>query len=158
MPFCTQCGHQGANADVYCASCGAPQRPAGQNPEFTRPAGPVPDPLSGLTARTASILCYIPTVGWIAAVIVLAARKFKGDHLVRFHAFQGLYLFAAWLAVNWIVRPLAMTLPSHIIRVDHILEALILGVSIFMMVKASHNEPYVLPIIGELAQRSATER
>ena len=91
-------------------------------------------------------------------MIVLAARKFKGEHEVRFHAFQGLYLFAAWLAVSWVVRPLAMTLPSTFVRIDHALEALILGVSIFMMVKASHNEPYVLPIIGELAQRSATEQ
>ena len=119
---------------------------------------PPTDSLSGLTPRTASILCYIPTVGWIAAVIVLAARKFKSQHEVRFHAFQGLYLFAAWLAVKWVVRPLAMTLPSSFVRVDHLLEVLILGVSIFMMVKASHNEPYALPIIGELAQRSASEQ
>jgi uncharacterized membrane protein len=163
MPFCIQCGHQGTNDDIYCANCGARQQPpsssassAGQS--SPRPAGPPPDPLSGLSPRTASILCYIPTVGWIAAVIVLAARKFKGQHEVRFHAFQGLYLFAAWLAVSWVVRPIAMALPSSFVRVDHALEALILAVSIFMMVKASHNEPYVLPIIGELAQRSASEQ
>jgi uncharacterized membrane protein len=115
------------------------------------------DPLSGLSGRTASILCYIPTIGWIPAVIVLAARKFRGDHIVRFHAFQGLYLFAAWLVVSWVIRPLSLALPDHFVRVDHLLEALLLGVSIFMMVKASHDETYVLPIIGELAQRSATE-
>jgi uncharacterized membrane protein len=39
-----------------------------------------------------------------------------------------------------------------------ILHGIILAVSIFMMVKASHDEAYVLPIIGELAQRSATEQ
>jgi uncharacterized membrane protein len=163
MPFCTQCGHQGTDADVFCASCGARQQPPSQATSSAaessfRPAAPPPDPLSGLSPRTASILCYIPTVGWIAAVIVLAARKFKGEHEVRFHAFQGLYLFAAWLAVSWVVRPIAMTLPSSFVRVDHVLEAVILGVSIFMMVKASHNEPYVLPIIGELAQRSASDQ
>jgi uncharacterized membrane protein len=160
MPFCTQCGHQCSDADVYCGSCGARQPGAGPAASTSqpRPSGPAPDPLSGLSPRTASILCYIPTVGWIACVIVLAARKFKTEHEVRFHAFQGLYLFAAWLAVSWVVRPLAMTLPSTFVRIDHVLEALILGVSIFMMVKASHNEPYVLPIIGELAQRSAAEQ
>jgi uncharacterized membrane protein len=42
--------------------------------------------------------------------------------------------------------------------VDHLLELLILGTSIFMMVKTSNNDPYVLPIIGELAQRSAAEQ
>jgi uncharacterized membrane protein len=160
MLFCTQCGNQCGNADVFCGKCGARQ-PSFRNAEPAQDARPTPpqgDPLSGLSPRTASILCYVPTVGWIAAVIVLAARKFKGEHEVRFHAFQGLYLFAAWLAVSWVIRPLAMTLPSSIVRLDHILEALILGVSIFMMVKASHNEPYVLPIIGELAQRSAAEQ
>lgn len=160
MPFCTQCGHQCSDADVYCGTCGARQTGVGSAPSHPteQPPGPPPDPLSGLSPRTASILCYVPTVGWIACIIVLAARKFKTQHEVRFHAFQGLYLFAAWLAVSWVVRPLAMTLPSTFVRIDHALEALILGVCIFMMVKASHNEPYVLPIIGELAQRSAAEQ
>jgi uncharacterized membrane protein len=160
MPFCTQCGHSATAADVFCANCGArqsiaePPRPLSPEARF---AGPGPDPLSGLTPRTAAILCYIPTVGWIPAIIVLAARKFRHDHVVRFHAFQGLYLFAAWLVVSWVVRPFAMSLPDHFVRIDRILEAILLAVSIFMMVKASHNQPYVLPIIGELAQRSATE-
>ena len=169
MPFCTQCGHQASGADLYCASCGARQaggdtRPgdgttAGPAAGFaaSRPVGPAPDPLSGLTPRTASILCYIPTIGWIPAVIVLAARKFRGDHVVRFHAFQGLYLFALWLVNSWVIRPISRALPDHFGRIDPVLEALLLGVSIFMMVKASHDETYVLPIIGELAQRSATE-
>jgi uncharacterized membrane protein len=171
MPFCTQCGHQAKDEDVYCGSCGARQASAGPGPAWgtnpadgraaapsvAQPTGQPVDPLSGLSARTASILCYIPTIGWIPAVIVLAARKFRGDHIVRFHAFQGLYLFAAWLVVSWVIRPLSLALPDHFVRVDHLLEALLLGVSIFMMVKASHDETYVLPIIGELAQRSATE-
>jgi uncharacterized membrane protein len=100
----------------------------------------------------------VPAVGWVAAVVVLASRKFKGDRTARFHAFQGLYLFACWLAVSWIVRPMVSSLPEHFVRIDHILETIILGVSIFMMVKASHNEAFVLPVIGELAQRSAIEQ
>ncbi|HWE49465.1 MAG TPA: zinc-ribbon domain-containing protein [Bryobacteraceae bacterium] len=167
MPFCTQCGHQASDTDMYCGACGARQAGAGPGPAYRTTAGSEPntarlaappvDPLSGLTPRTASILCYIPTIGWIPAVIVLAARKFRGDNVVRFHAFQGLYLFAAWLVVSWVVRPLSLTLPDHFVRIDHLLEGVLLGVSIFMMVKASHDETYVLPIIGELAQRSATE-
>lgn len=167
MPFCTQCGHPATPADAFCAHCGArqgiaePPPPPSSDPRFSGP-GPSsfresPDPLSGLTPRTAAILCYIPTIGWIPAIIVLAARKFRHDHVVRFHAFQGLYLFAAWLVVSWVVRPLAMTLPDHFVRVDRVFEVILLAVSIFMIVKASHDEPYVLPIIGELAQRSATE-
>jgi uncharacterized membrane protein len=104
------------------------------------------------------VLCYIPTVGWIAAVVVLAARKFRNDRIVRFHAFQGLYLFAAWMVVQWVIHPLMSAMPDRVIRIDRILEGLLLAVSILMMVKASHDEPYVLPIIGELAQKSAAEQ
>jgi uncharacterized membrane protein len=160
MPFCTQCGHQAGEHDAFCANCGAPQTRTGRAAPPPPPGqGPtIQDPLAGLSPRTAAILCYVPTIGWIAAVIVLAARKFKNDHIVRFHAFQGLYLFASWLVVTWVIRPMVLALPSHFVRIDHLLEALILVVSIFMMVKASHGEAYVLPIIGELAQRSATEQ
>jgi uncharacterized membrane protein len=97
-------------------------------------------------------------VGWIAAIIVLATRRFKSDKIVRFHAFQGLYLFAAWLMVQWVIRPAMLGMPTHFIRFDHILEGILLAVSIFMIIKTSHDEPYVLPIIGELAQRSAAEQ
>jgi len=97
-------------------------------------------------------------VGWIAAIIVLATRRFKSDKIVRFHAFQGLYLFAAWLMVQWVIRPAMIGMSAHFIRLDHVLEGILLAVSIFMIIKTSHDEPYVLPIIGELAQRSAAEQ
>ncbi len=164
MPFCTQCGHQVTGSDLFCAHCGVRQASGADRPSSAAgpagavPPGPAPDPLAGLSPRTASILCYIPTVGWIAAVVVLAARKFRGERIVRFHAFQGLYLFAAWLVVQWVIRPIAETTSTHVLRLDHILEMLLLAVSIFMIIKASHGEPYVLPIIGELAQRSAAEQ
>jgi uncharacterized membrane protein len=116
------------------------------------------DPLAGLSPRTAAILCYVPAIGWIAAIIVLAARKFKDNHMIRFHAFQGLYLFAAWLVVDWVVAPIVRLNPGPHFPLDTILHGAILAVSIFMMIKASHDEAYVLPIIGELAQRSATEQ
>jgi uncharacterized membrane protein len=163
MPFCTQCGQQANSADAFCGQCGARQS-AGDGPPNPRPAAPnfqnppLHDPLAGLSARTATILCYVPAVGWIAAVIVLAARKFKDDHLIRFHAFQGLYLFAAWLVVDWVVGPVVHFTPGPSRSIETLLHVVLLAVSIFMMIKASHNEAYVLPIIGELAQRSATEQ
>lgn len=152
MPFCTQCGTEVANSAAFCGNCGARQSVA----PGPASSGPAPDPLAGMSPRTAAILCYIPTVGWIAAVIVLASRKFKNDQNVRFHAFQGLYLFATWLLVKW-VAPLIDAGSWTPVRFDHIFEGILLAVSIFMIIKASHQETYVLPIIGELAKRSATE-
>lgn len=164
MPYCTQCGHSVAAGDAFCGSCGFRQAPAGMpgagmgNNPRSYTATPGRDPLAGLSPRVASILCYIPTVGWIAAVFCLAARTFKHNAAVRFNAFQGLYLFAAWLVVQWVIRPMSWLSHPGVLRMDRVLELLLIGVGIFMMIKASHDEVYVLPIIGELAQRSATEQ
>jgi len=38
-----------------------------------------------------------------------------------------------------------------------VIQALLLGASIFMMVKAAHDEAYSLPLFGELAQKSMAE-
>src|SRR5579863_658475 len=145
MPFCTQCGHQAGDGDAFCANCGSRQGAAQASARSTPSASvppPAHDPLAGLSPRTAAILCYVPAIGWIAAVIVLAARRFKDNRMIRFHAFQGLYLFAAWLIVDWVVGPIVRSTPGHYFPIDSLLQAVILVVSIFMMVKASHNEAY----------------
>jgi uncharacterized membrane protein len=148
MPFCNHCGHEVHPRDTFCAKCGARQPvPASQPADF----------LAGISPRTASILCYIPTLGWIAAVIVLATQRFRNDRTVRFHAFQALYLFAAWLFVQWALKPVFSDEFTHVGFVK-ILEGVIIGLWIFMMIKAAHEEAYVLPVIGELAQKSAAER
>lgn len=118
---------------------------------------PTRDALDGIPPRTASILCYIPVIGWIAAVVVLAARKFRHNPTVRFHAFQGLYLFAAWLFIDWAVSPVFRNLAEPMYRIDKALQVLIVAASIFMIVKCAHEETYSLPIIGDLAHRSANE-
>jgi uncharacterized membrane protein len=41
--------------------------------------------------------------------------------------------------------------------IHSLVELLLLGMSIFMMVKAAHNETYSLPLFGELAHRSVAE-
>jgi len=155
MPFCCQCGRRTAETDVYCAACGARQ--------------PVqaPPQKDGISPRTASILCYIPVVGWIPAIIVLASRRFRQEAAVRFHAFQGIYLFVIWLLVDWVIAP--ATALSHLAARTHIwfgpgfflggvLKLLVLGCWIFMLLKASEGVRYKLPLVGELAERSVAEQ
>jgi uncharacterized membrane protein len=108
-----------------------------------------------MSGRTASILCYVPGVGWIASIVVLASEKFRDHRDVRFHAFQGLYLFVAWLLDGWVLRPMFSMVPR--MPINSLVELLLLGMSVFMMVKAAHNETYSLPLIGELASRSVAE-
>ena len=150
MPFCSQCGNQVAPVDVYCARCGARQ------PLVDAPPAASGDPLSGITPRAASILCYIPGVGWLAAIAVLASHRFRGNRTVRFHAFQGLYLFVAWLMNGIVVHPMfdGMVPGLHL---DSIVYVALLVMSVFMMVKASQDEAFSLPLFGELAHRSMTD-
>jgi uncharacterized membrane protein len=150
MPFCSQCGNKVGDVDAYCARCGTAQPSAGPTPISV-------DPLASVSPRTLAVLCYIPIVGWIASVIVLGARRYRNDFNLRFHAFQGLYIFAAWLLVNWAIEPFFSSLPHHFFRLDHLLEFVLLGVWVFMLIKTSHGEAYSLPVFGELAQRSAQE-
>jgi uncharacterized membrane protein len=113
------------------------------------------DPLAGIDGRTASILCYIPWVGWIMSIIVLASERFRHDRAVRFHGFQALYLFVAWLMEDQAIWPLLRhgdMWPLH-----GVLQAVLLGAAIFMMIKAAHQQQYSLPLIGDLAQKSMTD-
>lgn len=148
MPFCTQCGNPVTGYDQFCWRCGTRQ-PATTVP----PVGQ--DPLTGVSPRTASVLSYVPGVGWIACIIWLASDRFRPDRIVRFHAFQGLYLFVAWLMNAWVVRPISYLSPHF--QIDKLFDLVLLIMSIFMMIKASHDEAYSLPLFGELAQRSVAE-
>jgi uncharacterized membrane protein len=97
-------------------------------------------------------------VGWIAAIVVLASKSFRNDRTVRFHAFQGLYLFVAWLIVQWVFKPFSFFMPGPHIPLAGIMQVALLALSVFMMVKASHDELYSLPVLGELAERSLAEK
>src|SRR5215813_8679401 len=108
MPFCSQCGNQLGGPDRYCSRCGAQQpAAAGEAPPPPRNnAATGSDPLASVDGRTASILCYIPGVGWIMSIIVLASERFRRDRMVRFHGFQSLYLFVAWLIEQQVLGPM----------------------------------------------------
>jgi uncharacterized membrane protein len=152
MPYCCQCGKQVKPADVFCAVCGAQQPAAATTPT---------DFLGSISPRTASILCYIPIVGWIPAIIVLAASRFREDREVRFHAFQGLFLFVAWLIVDWVLGPVFhfTTFRSGAVPpIAGLLKAAVIGVWIYMMVTVSQGRVVRLPVIGELAERSVSEQ
>ena len=120
--------------------------------------------MHGVSNRNASLLCYIPMVGWVAAIVVLASERFRRETQVRFHAFQGLYLFVAWLMIEWVISPAlsisddwASGFPMHRLFTRG-LQLLIFAAWVFMIIKVSHDESYKLPIIGELAERSVSEQ
>lgn len=156
MPFCTQCGTQVGDTAAYCGHCGTAQpHPAGSSGSRSTPP-PSRDFLDGLTERNASILCYIPVFGIIPSIIFLSSQKFRHNHRVRFDGFQSIYLFVAYLIVSS-AGPFFLFGLFHR-RTGNILESLISLCWIFLLVKAAQNEQVRLPIIGDLAERSASEQ
>ena len=116
-------------------------------------SSPTPAASTGMSNNVAGALCYLFT--WVTGLIFLLIEPYKNDKTVRFHGFQGLYLFVAWLIEEQVMRPIFGRIPG--MHLHALISALLLGASIFMMVKAAHDEAYSLPLFGELAQRSMTE-
>jgi uncharacterized membrane protein len=153
MPYCSQCGCAAGEHDRFCGRCGAAQPSANAGPPGAHPQPG--DPFAGISPKTASILCYVPWVGWVAAVVVLASNRFRGDRTTRFHAFQGLYLFVACLLNEWVLRWIPWPFPN--VQLHGLISVGLLIMAIFMMVKAAHEQAYALPLFGELAARSVAE-
>lgn len=144
-----------ANA-AFCAHCGTPQ------PGSYRRAAPTPaaSPFDSITPRTASILCYIPVFGIIPAIIILASQRFRGNPIVRFNAFQSVYLFVAWLIVSTALPIILLGMPGWGLE-SGMLQLIKLGFLvcwIVLLVKASQGEQLHLPVLGDLAARSTTEQ
>jgi len=166
MLFCSNCGGPVNAGDAFCGKCGA--RQPGAPAPGPASAGATPPPLSaspgarpganagGLTPESASTLCYVPWFGWIASIYVLASERFRAERETRFHAFQGLYLFVVWLIVNQVLVP--MFRMPFVPNLGWPLRMAVIGVGIYMVVKTSQRVRVVLPIIGELAEKSASEQ
>lgn len=157
MPFCPHCGSAVGGRDQFCGNCGGRQ-PTSAGGDFW----------SHLSPRNVALLCYIPWVGWIAAIVALASERFRTDSRIRFHAFQGLYLFVAWLMVEWVVSPFLqlsrfgfpgadMATPA-LRLIPGLLQLAVLAAWILMLVKVTQNQDYRLPLLGELADRSVSEQ
>jgi len=159
MIYCSNCGGPVQTADTFCGKCGTRQPDAGVGAPSPPNSGAVPGPMPAVDAispQTAATLCYVPWVGWLAAIYVLAADRFRRERDARFHAFQGLYLFVVWLIVDRVIAPLFRF--GFLPGLGWPLRLAVIGAGIFMLVKTSQRERYKLPVIGDLAEKSASEQ
>jgi uncharacterized membrane protein len=115
--------------------------------------------LQTIRPSTASTLCYVPFAGWVAALVFLATQRFRTDRLVRFHAFQGLYLFVVWLLVDIAIGSFFGFAGVAARRaVTGSLKLSVMCGWIYMLYKTSNGEVIRLPFLGELAERSVAEQ
>jgi uncharacterized membrane protein len=116
----------------------------------------------GVAPNVGGLLCYVPCcIGLIFSIV--AAIVEKQSRFLRFHAFQSLLFHAAAFALAIALQVLQIVLAiihlgalGLLISLFHVLIGVgLLGISIFLMIKANGNEEFELPVIGEMAKKWA---
>jgi uncharacterized membrane protein len=154
MPYCSSCGNE--MTGPYCGKCGAPATGA------ARPsAGPTSISTSGgLADNVAGALCYI--LGLITGVIFLVVAPYNTKPGIRFHAFQAILFNVAWTAA-WIVIAMVIAMMPYSLSValaglSGLISLAFFALWLFLMYRAYQNEPFVLPVIGPIAQQLANKQ
>jgi uncharacterized membrane protein len=153
--FCSACGGQMADGATTCPGCGKSVSVGGG-----AAAAPAPATSSG-NDNIIALLCYSP-VAIVGIIMGLAVEPYKNSKLVKFHAFQSLFLciglFVAFFAVGIIGGILgAMFAPLALLMFPlyFILWAGSIVLCIMMMIKSYKGEMTKLPIVGNFAAKQA---
>ena len=143
MAFCSNCG--ASVEGRYCPKCGTAVDSA------ATPVGPGP-PLSapGLRENVAAALCYIPF--FVAPIVFLVLEPYSRNKLIRFHAFQSIFLNAAMVIVWTVLR---MVLPLVMWRLFGLLDLAFAILWICMLLMTYQGKKIALPVIGDLAAKQA---
>lgn len=159
MPFCSKCGSEVKPSDVFCGRCGERQPGAGPAAGPTNQAKQAgQDPFAGIDNRTTSTLCYIPFVGWVPSIYVLTVDRFRNSNDVRFHAFQGLYLFVGWLVYNWVIESILETMLDRTYLVTRVVKLAFVAAWVYMMVQTKAGNTVRIPYVSDLADQSIAEQ
>jgi len=100
---------------------------------------------TGLQENVAALLCYLAL--WATGLIFILLET--ENKFVRFHAMQSILVFGSLSVISIILTPLGAI--GYGVAVAAALLALVLWV--VLMVKAYQGEKYMLPVVGELAEK-----
>lgn len=147
MAFCATCGSQGEGQ--FCAKCGSR---IGAAPAAG--SGPTIQTSAAMADNVASALCYL--LGLITGILFLVLPPYNRNPVIRFHAFQSIFLHAACIV--------AMIGFNIFVGILHMVGIYFLGSVIwmacfilwlYMLLQAYQGKMVVLPVIGPLAQQQA---
>lgn len=115
------------------------------------PAVSIP-PISapGLPENAAAALCYL--FGFVTGIIFLVLEPYNKNKLIRFHAFQSIFLNVVVLVI-W--EALRIILPWGIWRLIGLIDLLFFILWIYMLLQTYQGKKVVLPVIGDLAEKQA---
>lgn len=154
--FCSGCGAQMADGSTACPSCG---KSTSQGVGGAA-AAPAPATSSG-NDNVIALLCYSP-IAIVGIILGLAVEPYKNSSLVRFHAWQSLCtsvaLFVAIFGLSIVGGIMTAVFPPIAILLGLLWFGVmigLLGLAVFMMVKAYNGSMYKLPIVGAFAAKQA---
>jgi len=143
MAFCPNCGS--AVDGRYCQKCGA-----AVDSTATPAPNPAPAASSGMPENTAAGLCYV--LGFITGIIFLVLEPYNKNKLIRFHAFQSIFLSVIAIAVRY---ALFLILPWSAFALGALVSLAFFILWVFMMIQTFQGKKVVLPVIGDLAAKQA---
>jgi len=143
MAFCPSCG--AAVEGRYCAKCGTAVDPAAPPAASIQPVS-----AAGLPENTAAALCYL--LGLVTGIIFLVLEPYSKNKLIRFHAFQSIFLHVAVIIVWFVLRTV---LPWGIWYLISLIDLAFFVLWIFMLIQTYQGKKIVLPVIGDLAAKQA---
>lgn len=166
MPFCINCG---ANIDgKFCGRCGtavgSEPSSAGSSfgfepprPDPNRSQGPITPSAAVIPEESAAALCYM--FGILTGVLFLTLEPYSRNRNIRFHAWQSIFLFGGITVLYMFEMMISFLLPGFLTALLWFATALaslgMVGIWLYLMWKAYHNERVVLPIIGDMALRQS---
>lgn len=178
MAFCANCGAEVQGK--FCAKCGAPVG-AGAAPPPPPPEQPYTAPqqsyvppqqgfgqqqgysapqAGGLTDNMAAALCYV--LGLITGILFLVLAPYNQNRVIRFHAFQSIFLNLAYIAclillgvLTGILRVIPFVGVMLSLALYPLLALCFFVLWLALMYKAYNGERWVLPVIGPLAEKQA---
>jgi len=110
---------------------------------------------SGLTDNAAGGLAYITI---IPAIVFLVIDPFKKSAFVRFHAWQSIFFFITWAAIDILIGVMQNLIPSAVFLTLTVLQLaglFFFVVLVIVFVSAFNGKLFKLPIIGGLAEKQA---
>jgi len=147
MPFCATCG--AAVEGQFCAKCGSR---VGAAPSAA--SGPAMQASGTMTDNVASALCYV--LGLITGIIFLVLPPYNRNRVIRFHAFQSIFLHVACIVgvIGLRIVLSIMTLWGMSFLVSLFwLACFVLW--IYIILQTYQGKTIVLPVIGPIAQQQA---
>jgi uncharacterized membrane protein len=166
--YCSHCGTELTGR--FCAKCGAPAPNAPQSdaPKYdapqpdTPPSTFGPPPFSapagvGLDENLAAALCYLIPI--VTGVLLLFMQPINRNRTVRFHAFQAIFFWLAVMVSDVVLDVIFGGILGGdgsyaIVRLIWTLFRLaVLALWLVLMYRAYNREQWVLPVVGEMAQK-----